>query len=145
MFVYCEKCALITKQKQVQQLCPACELLMKEVPQKYLTSSGNMFASQALKKEFEESVKQTEVYDSNANLERDEIIDRLESEHKAKVEEKVSAYNQSRVRLTCPNCHSHNISKISNVGKIVKVGAFGILGAGDIGKKYKCDACGYKY
>ena len=145
MFVYCKRCGLITKQKQAHDICPACEIPMDVVPSTYLTTSGMMFASQALRKEFEESIKENEEFDPQASLERDSIISKKEIEHKAEIEGKVAEYNQNRIKFTCPICHSENISKISNVGKIVKVGALGILGAGDIGKKYRCNSCGYRY
>ena len=34
---------------------------------------------------------------------------------------------------------------LKNVGKIVKVSTLGILGAGDLGKTWKCEACGCKF
>ena len=145
MFVYCKRCGLITKQKQAQETCPACEIAMDVVPSEYLTSSGMMFATQELRKEFEELIKQSEEFDAQASLERDSIITQKQIERKAEIDEKVAEYNQNRVKFTCPVCHSENISKISNVGKIVKVGALGILGAGDIGKKYRCNSCGYRF
>ena len=145
MFVYCKRCGLITKQKNPDQLCPACMVKMDVVPSEYLTQTGTMFASHALRNEFEEKIKQGEEFDVNASLERDDIIKRIENERKLKIEEKVEEYNKNRIKYTCPVCHSENISKISNVGKFVKVSAFGVLGAGDIGKKYRCNSCGYKF
>ena len=145
MFVYCKRCGLITKQKQSQDVCPACEITMEPVPSTYLTVSGMMFASCEARKKFEEIIKQNEDFDLQASLERDSIINRKNIERSAEIEEKVAKYNQDRVRFTCPVCHSKNLSKISNVGKIVKVSALGILGAGDIGKKYKCNSCGYRF
>jgi len=145
MFVYCKKCGLITKQKQAQETCPACEISMDVVPSEYLTATGTMFASQESRKAFEELIKQNEEFDPQASLKRDNIINQKEIERKAEIEEKVAEYNQTRFKFTCPVCHSENLSKISNVGKFVKVSALGILGAGDIGKKYKCNACGYRF
>ena len=145
MFVYCKKCGLITKQTNPEQLCPACDIPMNAVPGKYLTKSGIMFASQELRNDFEEIIKQGEEFDVQASIERDSIIAQKELERKAEIEEKVEEYNKNRVKFTCPICHSERITKISNVGKFVKVSAFGILGAGDVGKKYRCDSCGYKF
>ena len=45
----------------------------------------------------------------------------------------------------CPICGSTNLSKLSNVGKAAKIGLFGILGAGDLGKTWKCNNCGSKF
>lgn len=145
MFVYCKKCGLIIKQKQLQDICPACEIPMHAVPSEYLTASGMMFASHMLRKEFEELIKQNDDFDVQASLERDSIINEKNAERNAEIAEKVAEYNQNRVKFICPVCHSENLSKISNVGKIVKVSALGILGAGDIGKKYKCNSCGYRF
>lgn len=145
MFVYCKKCGLITKKKKEKELCPACTIDMDIVPSEYLSASGNMFASQKSRNEFEEIIKSSEDFDADANLNRDDIINKKESERKAEIESKVSEYNKNRVKFTCPVCHSENLSEISNLGKVVKVGVFGILGAGDIGKKYKCNSCGYRF
>ena len=114
MFVYCKRCGLITKQKNKQDLCPACEIPMEAVPGEYLTSSGMMFSSQQLRKEFEESIKLGEDFDVQASVERDEKIAQKEISHKAEIEEKVSEYNKNRIKFTCPVCHSENLSKISN-------------------------------
>lgn len=45
----------------------------------------------------------------------------------------------------CPICGSSRLTKISAVTKAAKVSAFGILGAGDIGKTYKCNNCGARF
>lgn len=45
----------------------------------------------------------------------------------------------------CPICGSTNLSKISALTKAAKISAFGIYGAGDIGKTYKCDNCGARF
>lgn len=145
MFVYCKKCGLISKQKQESDICPACEVPMESVPDTYLSKSGMMFASQTLRNEFEELIKQNEEFDSEAYLNRDAVMKQKESEREAEIAKKVAKYNAERIKFTCPICHSENLSEISNIGKVVKVGVFGILGAGDIGKKYKCNSCGYRF
>lgn len=45
----------------------------------------------------------------------------------------------------CPICQSTNLSKISVFKKATKIGLFGIFGAGDVGKTYKCNNCGSKF
>ena len=145
MLTYCRKCALIINNKQEESKCKACDIPMEAVPKEYLTSSGLMFLSQDARKEFENMIKNNEEFDNDANLNRDAVIASKEAEHKAEVEKKVAEYNQTRFKRQCPVCHSEQISKISNVGKFVKVSAFGILGAGDIGKQYKFNSCGYRY
>ena len=52
---------------------------------------------------------------------------------------------QEQFHLTCPVCGSHSVQKISTVGKYAKIGAFGILGADDLGKRWKCKVCGAKF
>lgn len=145
MFIYCKRCGLIKKQKFDDETCPACETLMDIVPSEYLTVSGTMFASQTLRNKFEELIKQNDSFNIQASVERNDIISQKEIERKTEIEEKVGEYNRNRFKFICPICHSENISKISNVGKFVKVSALGILGAGDIGKKYRCNSCGYKF
>ena len=75
----------------------------------------------------------------------DRIIAQKEELHKKELEEKVQEYQASKPQKECPVCHSSSIVKISNVGKVVKVGVFGILGAGDLGKTWKCEACGCEF
>lgn len=145
MFMYCKKCGLILNVKSAHSNCPACEIAMESVPSKYLTDSGFMFASQSARVEFENLIKGSDDFDENAYLQRASIIEQKEEAHKKEVEKKVEQYKSTRPQKTCPVCHSTSISKISNVGKVVKVGAFGILGAGDIGKTWKCNSCGCKF
>lgn len=45
----------------------------------------------------------------------------------------------------CPICQSTNLSKITTTKKATKIGLFGILGAGDISKTWKCNNCGSKF
>ena len=45
----------------------------------------------------------------------------------------------------CPICGSTNLQKLSGLGKGAKIAAFGLFGAGDIGKTYKCKNCGSKF
>lgn len=45
----------------------------------------------------------------------------------------------------CPICQSTNLSKITTTSKAGKIVLFGIFGAGDIGKTWKCNNCGSKF
>lgn len=45
----------------------------------------------------------------------------------------------------CPICGSTNLKKLSVFGKVAKVKMFGIFGAGNLGKTYKCEDCGVKF
>ena len=146
MLMYCEKCAYIGKEKDPKKaVCHACETKLLPVPEEYLTPSGFMFVSPKAKEILEDKIKQGPNYDSDAYDNRDEIILAKEEKRKEEVQSMINDYNNASFKVTCPICKSHNVTKISNVGKVVKVGAFGILGAGDIGKTYKCKACGYRF
>lgn len=45
----------------------------------------------------------------------------------------------------CPHCQSENLSKISGTKKFAKIATFGLFGADDLGKTYKCNNCGSKF
>lgn len=45
----------------------------------------------------------------------------------------------------CPVCGSTNLNRITATRKILKVGLFGRLGTGDLGKTYQCCKCGAKF
>lgn len=45
----------------------------------------------------------------------------------------------------CPICNSPNLSKISSIGKAAKISLFGIYGADNLGKTYKCNNCGSRF
>ena len=124
MFRYCARCGLIRNEKAESAVCPVCDISLKPVPGEFLTKSGLMFLSQSVRTEFENKIRESAEYE---------------------VEERVQEYQASKSHKECPVCHSSSISKISNVGKVVKVGVFGILGAGDLGKTWKCEACGCKF
>ena len=47
--------------------------------------------------------------------------------------------------LTCPYCNSTNLVRISELGKALKVGFFGLRGADDLGKTWECQNCGSKF
>lgn len=45
----------------------------------------------------------------------------------------------------CPICGSTYLRKVTATRKILKVGFFGRLGTGDLGKTYQCCKCGAKF
>lgn len=145
MFYYCPHCALIKKYNKDENYCPACDILMREVPKQYLSGSGLLFKSQQEREKFENEIKTSEEFDINAYNCADDIIAEREKEHSIAVSQKVEQYKANRPQKECPICHSTSLSKISNLGKVVKVGALGILGAGDLGKTWKCNSCGVKF
>ena len=145
MFVYCKKCGFIKNVKTSQNICMACEIPLEPVPKEFLTDTGLMFSSQSAREKFEKIIQESEEYDANVKSQREEIISQKEAMRQKEIAEQVEIYKNAKPQKVCPICHSTVISKISNVGKIVKVGAFGILGAGDIGKTWKCNTCGSKF
>ena len=145
MFMYCKRCGLIKNFKTENTFCPACEIKLDAVPKAYLTNSGLMFISQEVKKQFEEIIKSSPDFDKEANEMSSSLIAEKEQIHKKEINEKIDDYKSKIPQKTCPVCHSTSLSKISNVGKGMKVVAFGILGAGDIGKTWKCNSCGIKF
>ncbi len=145
MFVYCKRCALIANVNAVGSKCPVCEITFEQVPREYLTSKGFMFDSQAAKKEFEDTIINSEDFNKAAYERRDDVIARKKKEKQKEVDEKVKLYKSSLPEKKCPVCHSLALEKISNMGKVVKVSTLGILGAGDIGKTWRCNSCGLKF
>lgn len=145
MFVFCPQCGLIQKKNKVS-VCPACECGLQDVPKEYLTEQGNLFKSQDARRIFTENViKASESYNAELADRREDILAEKEKLHKISVNEKVKKYNETKAVFKCPVCSSGNLSKISNAGKIAKVTVFGVLGAGDLGKKWRCNSCGYKF
>lgn len=47
--------------------------------------------------------------------------------------------------IKCPTCSSYSTRKISGTSKVGKVALFGLFGAGDLGKTFKCKSCGYRW
>jgi len=145
MFMYCARCGLIRNIKTESANCQACNIPLRPVPSEFLTKTGLMFLSQSARSEFEVKIRASEEFDNIAGIQKESIIEQKEETHKKELEEKVAEYRSAKPHKECPICHSSSLTKISNVGKIVKVGALGILGAGDIGKVWKCESCGYKF
>lgn len=145
MFMYCKHCGFIKNVKSTKLNCPACEMTLECVPARYLTASGLLFVSQELRKEFEEKIKSSPEYNATAGMESAKIIAEKEANQQVEINKKVEEYKQTRVEKRCPVCKSTRLSKISTLGKGAKVLALGILGAGDIGKTWKCETCGHKF
>ena len=70
------------------------------------------------------------------------------SQFKANLKQQEQVQESSKVeenKPKCPTCGSTDLSKISGMKKAAKVGFFGIFGAGDLGKTWKCNNCGSKW
>ena len=145
MFMYCPKCGQIAKQSKVK-FCAICETELKNVPNQYLSASGNLFLSQQVRNQFiKEVIEPNPQYDKDLAQQRDAIAQCNAQKHAQEVAQKVQAYNESKPMHRCPVCGSTNLSAISTVGKVAKISLLGVWGAGDLGKKRRCDSCGHKF
>ena len=146
MFCYCPQCGLIQKKTEDQKNCPACDYGLNDVPDQFLVKSGNFFLSEDARKNFIETiVLQDERYNAELAAQRDAILAEKEKERRAQVDSKLQEYQQSKPVHRCPVCGSTNLTAISNVGKVAKIAVLGVWGAGDLGKKWRCNSCGYKF
>lgn len=145
MFVYCPRCGYIFKQSN-EESCPVCSHEIMDVPTNYLSPNKNFFASQVARTSFVAEVIETSAqYDKELANRKDEILAEKQKQHKAALAEKVENYKNSKPTLRCPVCGSNNLSTISNLGKVVKISLIGVWGAGDLGKKRRCETCGHKF
>lgn len=145
MFVYCPKCGQIEKQVK-DSICPVCDTQLERVPDKYMSASGNLFLSQQARQDFiKEIIEAGENYDPLLATQRDEILQEKAIKHSQEVAEKVQEYKQSKPTWRCPVCGSSSLSAISTVGKVAKISLLGVWGAGDLGKKTRCNSCGHKF
>lgn len=87
-----------------------------------------------------------ELYRKTHDGEELETLENLAVEEKQRIEEWKSETKESlHPTPKCPICGSTRLTKISALTKAAKISAFGIYGAGDIGKTYKCNNCGVKF
>lgn len=149
MFYYCEQCAQIEKiDINKPKICKICGYEMKEVPSAYLMSNGSFFKSQEDRNRLIDLIKAGEIYNAELGDNKATIKAEKDAQEKQAIEKRnqeLKAEQEEIFTLECPICHKKNVSRISNVGKVAKVYAFGIFGVGDLGKKYKCNICGAKF
>ena len=145
MFVYCPKCGFIEKAARTTP-CPVCSNERHIVPEKYLSKSGNLFLTQDARITFiNEVIKTSPVYDQSLADRRNEIQQKQLQERDQTIARKVAEYNSTKPVHKCPVCGSTNLSAISTVGKVAKISLLGVWGAGDLGKKSRCNSCGHKF
>lgn len=51
----------------------------------------------------------------------------------------------SKTVITCPNCKSPNVKKISGASKVGSAALFGVFAMGKITKTYECNNCQYRW
>ena len=145
MFVYCPKCGHLERLGSSGS-CPVCGHIRYFVPQEYLSKNGNLFASQQIRTDFIHNViEKNPEYDPQLAVRKDQILQTRQQQHQQQVAQKVSQYQASRPVPKCPVCGSTSLSAISTVGKFAKIYAFGLYGAGDLGKQRRCNSCGHKF
>ena len=147
MFCYCKKCANIEniKSKENQTMCKVCGSNMQPVPQEYLMTNGSFFKSQEARKELIQVIEAGENYDAEVGSKKEEIRKENDAKEQERIDETNEKMRQEQFHMSCPVCGSKNVQKISTVGKYAKIGVFGILGADDLGKRWKCNVCGSKF
>lgn len=147
MFYYCAKCANIKKITKANDTepCEVCGTTMQPVPAEYLMPNGNFFKSQDVRQNFISAIQSSDTYDPEIGGKKEKVKRELEEEKQQRIQEMNQKMEQEQFHLTCPVCGSHSVQKISTVGKYAKIGAFGILGADDLGKRWKCKVCGAKF
>ncbi len=145
MFAYCPHCGYIFK-RSTEDHCPVCHYEIKDVPTDYLSPNRSFFASQAARNSFiAEVIETSPQYDQMLANRKVEILAEKQEKHQAAVAQKVKDYKNTKPSLRCPVCGSSNLSTISNLGKVVKISLIGVWGAGDLGKKRRCETCGHKF
>lgn len=147
MFYYCAKCANIKKftKGNSTETCEVCGTPMQPVPAEYLMPNGNFFKSQDARQNFISAIQSSDTYAPEIGGKKEEVKREIEEEKQQRIQEMNQKMEQEQFHLTCPVCGSHSVQKISTVGKYAKIGAFGILGADDLGKRWKCKVCGAKF
>lgn len=148
MFCYCARCANIKKIAPTAKepaVCEVCGTLMQPVPTEYLMPNGSFFKSQEARRSFISAIQSGDTYDPETGGKKDEVKRAIAAEEQQHIQEMNRKLEQEQFHLTCPACGSHSVQKISAVGKYAKIGVFGILGADDLGKRWKCKVCGAKF
>ena len=157
MLMYCKKCGRTVMDSKK---CDICGSIIFKVPDKYLLEfEGKLYENNLDKNKkdqfIEECIKSSPEFDEELFNKRDKI----KAENDRRYEESMAigkailqgadpdiAFKTGGKNIPkCPICGSVSLSKISNVGKAASVGLFGIFGAGDLGKTWKCNNCGSKF
>ena len=135
---YCPKCGYQGIYETGKEKCQYCGT--KELPTKYDWDKwlfGGEYPDNLAEIIFDEYIKGNSQFDEE--LYRSRI-------NKEKLLQQASLDKQrEQNKPKCPICQSTNLSKITTTSKAGKIVLFGIFGAGDIGKTWKCNNCGSKF
>lgn len=125
--------------KEDTKICPCCEKgVLEDSPLTFeefkiidnVSDSDRQFLEAMIELKKKDPIEyQLKMSQFKANLKQQESSKKVEEDNKPK----------------CPTCGSTDLSKISGMKKAAKVGFFGIFGAGDLGKTWKCNNCGSKW
>lgn len=138
---YCPKCGNIEMwQPELVPVCEYCksELIATEYILKDVIEHGDV-KPEIRKAIFEKYIKDNPMYSEEA------VKDREEKESRERLNLPSSYKTKQQNIPKCPICQSTNLSKITNTRKAGKIALFGIFGAGDLGKTWKCNNCGSKF
>lgn len=147
MFYYCAKCANIENRKMPsasEESCSICGYAMERVPQTYLMSNGSFFKSE-VREQFVQTIRMSDSYDVTIGTNKEKIQQQKTEEEQKHIQAMNEKLKEEQFKIVCPVCGKSNVQKISAVGKYAKVYAFGLLGADNLGKKWKCNICGSKF
>lgn len=148
MFYYCPKCGEIEKKVLKQDevtLCKVCNHVLQAVPQVYLMPNGSFFKSQKDRDNFILQIQNGEEYDAEISNQKDKIKEEYAIQKQQQIQVVNEKMDAEKFKLTCPVCGSNSLKKISNLGKVAKVYALGLYGAGSLGKTWKCNVCNTKF
>lgn len=161
MLMYCKKCGdlSIAYSWEKDNTCCVCGSPVYPIPEKYLLiwkGKPDVDTIDKNKKDqfIEECIKSSPEFDQKLFDEHDAIVDKI-MKRSREIEAVSDAIAQGANPKTafktagniphCPICGSTKLSKISGAKKAIKIGLFGIFGAGDLGKTWKCENCGSKF
>lgn len=145
--MFCDKCGGVSTSNQSGDKC-------------YLCKKGHFFdsgldyyeATDIVEKDYhvalgDYSLEQTDeflrkrfFYNSSFNNTTQKAVDSRNASELAYRQKK-----QDNNTPKCPVCGSTYLRKVTATRKILKVGLFGRLGTGDLGKTYQCCKCGAKF
>lgn len=157
--VFCDKCGFMTSAFSKGQKCFKCcgghfvgtGVDEFEAENEIIKEYFDVHGEQPTPDKVEELIKQKYIYGKlDADLSGESIKRRQEfdtSEHQEKLKQiaKFTSQKSSENIPKCPICGSTNLKKITGTRKAMKIGLFGLFGAGDLGKTYQCGQCGAKF